>query len=279
MPARRPTSPAARRPASRPSGARGGSARPTTTANGSVGAPSSARPRPGAKGGTKASASKGAKATGASKGTGSAKASTSGKASGKTSGRTPTSSGKASGGRRGSRRPAGPARDERRRSRYGLVLPEVLTVRLIVLSVVVLLAVVLLLPTVRGAVQQSHELDRLRTELAQNRAERDRLEVELGRWEDRSYVEEQARSRLSFVMPSDKVWRVVDPDAAGADDVDPVTGEAVDSGPVGTSAGPSVPWYQSVWESVQVADGPAAATDDGAEDAPGGTPSPSSPGG
>ncbi|MFC7879355.1 septum formation initiator family protein [Isoptericola sp. NPDC057391] len=248
MPARRPTSPAARRPASRPSGARGGSARPTTTSHASVGT----KPKAPAKGTKSAGASKG-KGAGAATGSGNGKGS--------------------AGTRRGSRRPAGPAREERRRSRYGLVLPEVLTVRLIVLSVVVLLAVVLLLPTVRAAVQQAHELDRLRTELAQNRAERDRLEVELGRWEDRSYVEEQARSRLSFVMPADKVWRVVDPDAAGDDDVDPVTGEAVGSGPVGTSTGPSVPWYQSVWESVRVADGPAATDDDDPE--PGGSPSPS----
>ncbi|MGW8568224.1 septum formation initiator family protein [Isoptericola sp. NPDC055881] len=256
MPARRPTSPSARRPAARPSGARGGSARPTTTANGSVGAPPSSRP--------KTSGSK----TGGKSGS---------KAGSKTSSKTSkAASPSASGGRRGSRRPAGPAREERRRSRYGLVLPEVLTVRLIVLSVVVLLAVVLLLPTVRGAVQQSHELDRLRTELAQNQAENDHLDVELGRWEDRSYVEEQARSRLSFVMPSDKVWRVVDPGAAGDDDVDPVTGEAVGSGPVGTTSGPSVPWYQSVWESVQVADGPAGTTGGEASDPPDVSPSPSS---
>ncbi|MFI2103238.1 septum formation initiator family protein [Isoptericola sp. NPDC019693] len=255
MPARRPTSPAARRPASRPSGARGGSARPTTTANASVGA----KPKAPAKGTTSKSASAGG-----------AKRKGSGTSTGKGKGAAST--------RRGSRRPAGPAREDRRRSRYGLVLPEVLTVRLIVLSVVVLLAVVLLLPTVRAAVQQSHELDRLRTELAQNREERDRLEVELGRWEDRSYVEEQARSRLSFVMPADRVWRVVDPDAAGDEDVDPVTGEAVSSGPVGTSTGPSVPWYQSVWESVQVADGPAATGDDAGDPEPGSSPRPSSGG-
>jgi cell division protein FtsB len=217
------------------------------------------RPKAPAKGAGKATAKGAGKSSGTGSSTGSGK------------GKGPTSA-----TRRGSRRPAGPAREDRRRSRYGLVLPEVLTVRLIVLSVVVLLAVVLLLPTVRGAVQQSHELDRLRTELAQNQAERDRLEVELGRWEDRSYVEEQARSRLSFVMPSDKVWRVVDPDAAGDDDVDPVTGEAVGSGPVGTSTGPSVPWYQSVWESVQVADGPAADADDAPGPGPGSSPSPSS---
>lgn len=229
--------------------------------------------------GTKPKApAKGAGKSAGAKGTSKGASQGSGNGSGKGSGTGTAST------RRGSRRPAGPAREDRRRSRYGLVLPEVLTVRLIVLSVVVLLAVVLLLPTVRGAVTQAHELDRLRTELAQNRAERDRLEVELGRWEDRSYVEEQARSRLSFVMPADRVWRVVDPDAAGDDDVDPVTGEAVGSGPVGTSTGPSVPWYQSVWESVRVADGPAT-TDHGTGDdatgdepGPGGSPSPSSGG-
>ncbi|MFD6177053.1 MULTISPECIES: FtsB family cell division protein [unclassified Isoptericola] len=274
MPARRPTSPAARRPASRPSGARG--SRPTTTANGSVGAPPSARPA------SSASKSTGKKSTG-SKSSGSRTGSTAGsKASAAKPGTKASGAGrttaKGSAGRKGSRRPAGPAREDRRRSRYGLVLPEVLTVRLIVLSVVVLLAVVLLLPTVRGAVQQSHELDRLRTELAQNQAENDRLDVELGRWDDRSYVEEQARSRLSFVMPADKVWRVVDPGAAGDDDVDPVTGEAVGSGPVGTAGGSSVPWYQSVWESVQVADGPAGATGEDDGDAPGSSPSPSSSG-
>lgn len=139
------------------------------------------------------------------------------------------------------------------------MLPEVLTVRLLVLSVVVLLAVVLLLPTLRGAVQQAGELDDLRAELAAHQAEQERLTEELARWDDRSYVEEQARSRLSFVMPSDRVWRVIDPDAVGAADVDPVTGQAVDAGPVGTASDPDVPWYQSVWESVQVADGPAGA--------------------
>ena len=138
------------------------------------------------------------------------------------------------------------------------MLPEVLTVRLIVLSVVVLLAVVLLLPTVRGAVQQSAEIDQLREELAQHEAERDKLDVELDRWEDRSYVVEQARSRLSYVFPGDKVWRTLDADTV-VEDIDPLTGEPVDAGPVGTDPAADVPWYQSVWESVQVADGPTSA--------------------
>ncbi len=156
------------------------------------------------------------------------------------------------------------------------MLPEVLTVRLVVLSVVVLLALVLLLPTIRGAVQQSAEIDRLRTELARHDAERDRLEVELARWEDRTYVIEQARSRLQFVFPGDKVWRTLDADTV-VEDIDPLTGEAVDAGPVGTDPASDVPWYQSVWESVQVADGPSPSPEpsDGPSSGPSPSPSPS----
>ncbi len=157
------------------------------------------------------------------------------------------------------------------------MLPEVLTVRVIVLSVVVLLALVLLLPTVRGAVQQSAEIDRLRAELARHEAERDRLEVELARWDDRTYVVEQARSRLQFVFPGDKVWRTLDADTV-VEDLDPLTGQAVDAGPVGTDPTSDVPWFQSVWESVQVADGPSPSPEpgDGEEPAEGGpSPSPS----
>ncbi|WP_233275894.1 septum formation initiator family protein [Isoptericola variabilis] len=149
--------------------------------------------------------------------------------------------------------------------------------RLIVLSVVVLLALVLLLPTVRGAVQQSAEIDRLRAELARHEAERDRLELELARWEDRTYVIEQARSRLQYVFPGDKVWRTLDADTV-VEDIDPLTGRAVEPGPVGTDPTADVPWYQSVWESVQVADGPTPSpepSDPAADPSSGPSPSPS----
>jgi cell division protein FtsL len=145
-----------------------------------------------------------------------------------------------------------------------------------VLSVVVLLAVVLLVPTVRGALQQSAEIDRLRAELAQHQAERDRLEVELARWEDRTYVVERARSRLQFVFPGDKVWRTLDADTV-VEDMDPLTGRPVDAGPVGTDPNAGVPWYQSVWESVQVADGPAPSPEPSGDPSGSPSPSPSSP--
>jgi cell division protein FtsB len=149
------------------------------------------------------------------------------------------------------RRPAGPAPEDRRRSRYGFLLPEVVTVRTLVLSVVVLLALVLVLPTVRAYVNQTNELRALRTELSDAQVERDELEAELERWDDRAYVERQARDRLNFVMPGERPWRVLDPETV-VDDVDPQTGRAISDGPVqGYESG--TPWYQAMWESVQVA--------------------------
>ncbi|OLT55357.1 hypothetical protein BJF88_06815 [Cellulosimicrobium sp. CUA-896] len=125
------------------------------------------------------------------------------------------------------------------------------TVRTLVLSVVVLLAVVLVLPTVRAYVNQTDELRALRTELADAQAERDGLEAELERWDDRAYVERQARDRLNFVMPGERPWRVLDPETV-VDDVDPQTGRPISDGPVQGYAD-GTPWYQAMWESVQVA--------------------------
>lgn len=167
-------------------------------------------------------------------------------------------------------RPGGPAREARRRGHNGLVIPEVLTVRLLVLTVVVLIAAVLLVPTVRAAVQQQMELHQLRGVLTQRQAQADELQRELDRWNDSAYVEGQARDRLHFVMPGDTVWRTIGGDAV-VDDVDPATGLPVDAGVVGGATGPGTPWYSTLWDSVRVADGPSkAAGATPAEDTPAG---------
>jgi cell division protein FtsB len=154
-------------------------------------------------------------------------------------------------------------------------MPEVLTVRLIVLAVVVMIAAVLLVPTVRAWVQQTSETNELRAELAAHEAERDALDRELARWDDESYVVGQARDRLSFVMPGDHVWRVLDADSV-VEDVDPVTGKPVSDGVVGTEGDSDRPWYTTLWESVQVADGPTPAASTQPSTAPSTAPAPSS---
>jgi len=152
-------------------------------------------------------------------------------------------------------RAAGPPRAERGRSRYGLPRLEVLTVRLLVLGVVVLLAAVLLVPTVRAAVQQQMELHQVRTTLEQRQAESAALQRELERWDDPAYVEGQARDKLQYAMPGDHVWRTVGGEEI-VEDLDPVTGRPVDDGVVGALTGGGTPWYAALWESVRTADGP-----------------------
>ncbi len=149
------------------------------------------------------------------------------------------------------------------------------TVRTLVLSVVVLLAVVLLLPTVRAYVNQTGELRELRSQLDGAQAQHDELEAELDRWDDQAYVEREARDRLNFVMPGERPWRVLDPETV-VDDIDPQTGEAITDGPVqGYEAG--APWYEAIWTSVQVAgeqpvpSGTDGAGDDAADDGGTGT--------
>ncbi|MCB7137070.1 FtsB family cell division protein [Cellulosimicrobium marinum] len=189
--------------------------------------------------------------TSAPKGTSASKGATS-KSGSTSSGSTSAASARRPAARRTTpRRPQGPGPEDRRRSRYGFLLPEVVTVRTLVVSVVVLLAVVLLLPTVRAYVSQTNELRALRVELADAQAEHDGLESELERWEDRAFVEREARERLNFVMPGERAWRVLDPESV-VDDIDPRTGQEITDGPV-EGPGDGTPWYEAMWESVEVA--------------------------
>ena len=57
----------------------------------------------------------------------------------------------------------------------------------------------------------------------------------------------QARERLSFVMPGEKAFRVVDPETV------PDTPPAADGPASVLDSGSTLPWYATVWESVQVA--------------------------
>jgi len=81
-------------------------------------------------------------------------------------------------------------------------------------------------------------------------------------------VRAQARERLSFVMPGEKAFRVIDPETV------PDTPPAA-AGPASVlDSGSTLPWYANVWESVQVA-GSTPVTSDNETPAP----SPTAPAG
>lgn len=126
--------------------------------------------------------------------------------------------------------------------------PRQITLRAVVLFVVVLMAFVVLAPTLRAYVSQQEQLRDLngRIEAAQQRTAD--LDAAVERWGDEAYVQAQARERLGFVMPGETPYRVVDPETVTGEEP---TADPADAGPVDMPR--TGPWYLTVWDSVQVA--------------------------
>lgn len=133
-----------------------------------------------------------------------------------------------------------------------------------VLGIVALLAFVLVYPTLHSYLAERAAVDALRAQVAAAQARNDDLAADLARWDDPAYVAAQARARLSFVMPGETAWRVVDPETVPGEEPDPATTP-------GVAEAPALPWYATVWQSVQAAD---EATDDPALPSPSPPPTP-----
>lgn len=121
-----------------------------------------------------------------------------------------------------------------------------------VLGVVGLVAFTLLFPSLRAYLGQRAELAALEQELVAAQERQADLRAELERWEDPAYVEAQARSRLSYVMPGETAYRVIDPEVV----VEPPAVEGTTSpetGPALPVGGSGTPWYTTIWDSVEVA--------------------------
>lgn len=172
-------------------------------------------------------------------------------------------------------RPGTPARGTPRAAASQVRVPRMFTVRTMVFSLVVLLAFVLVYPTLSSFLQHRAEVDQLRAERDAAVGHNEDLEAELRRWDDPAYVMAQARERLSFVMPGETAFRVVDPETV------PDVPRADDGPAAGAAAGSTAPWYSTVWESVRLAGGTPADAQPGTEPAdpaggPPATPAPQS---
>ncbi len=138
--------------------------------------------------------------------------------------------------------------------RMGWVRP--MSVRLVVLGIVALGAFALVIPTMMNYVEQRAETRQLEEQAAQTRAENDKLQTEIDRWNDDNYVAAQARERLSFGYDGETRYKVIDPQAV-VDDTNPKTGQEVTAGAVEFPIGKEESWYRTLWESVEVAGGTA----------------------
>ncbi len=112
---------------------------------------------------------------------------------------------------------------------------------------ILVLAVVALAPNVRTYAEQRQQIDALSASVADQQAAVDKLKDERERWNDRTYVTTQARARLSYVMPGDISFLVIN-------DTGQAVAGASDNAPVSTAIQDTdVDWVDSVFRSVMTA--------------------------
>jgi cell division protein FtsB len=144
-------------------------------------------------------------------------------------------------GRRSTRRPARSAGAPRRGPRF--------TGRAVLLGALVLLLAMTLAGPVRQYVAGRQELAELAAEQDALRQRATDLQAQLDRQADPAYITQQARERLTYVLPGDRlvvVGDVGDAGTRGGDEELPTPGTGPDA---------PVPWYTGLLESVAAADG------------------------
>ena len=116
------------------------------------------------------------------------------------------------------------------------------------LGLVLLVAFIVLAPTMRAYLTQSEQRRAVEAEYAAASARVEDLQRELGRWQDPAFIQAQARERLAYVMPGEVPYRVIDPQTVPSDEGDDATD--LTGLEAAVMPGPQVPWYLTVWDSV-----------------------------
>ncbi|MBO0596436.1 septum formation initiator family protein [Nesterenkonia sp. E16_7] len=113
--------------------------------------------------------------------------------------------------------------------------------RMILLSIVVLVVISFLVPTVNSFFQQRSELNELESQIAAEQQEQAELQSELVRWDDPDFVRQQARERINLVMPGERRYQVMGEPGASTEDI-----EQLDS----TEVRHDLPWAEALWDSL-----------------------------
>jgi len=121
--------------------------------------------------------------------------------------------------------------------------------RLLALGTVLVVLATLLAPTLHAYLAQRSQINALRATVAQQEKDVARLTTAQAQWTDDAYVMQQARERLKFVKVGEKSYTVIDADPTAPIDSSLATAPASSN---------DHPWYGRLWESMRVADAPAA---------------------
>lgn len=107
------------------------------------------------------------------------------------------------------------------------------------------LAIVVLAPSLRTLVEQQQQIAAMREQIRQQQEQVDELGEQEARWDDPAYIEAQARERLDYVMPGEYPYSVYD-DLGVTDEIVPDTV----SDEISTT---EVDWLEAMLGSVLVA--------------------------
>ena len=111
--------------------------------------------------------------------------------------------------------------------------------RMIVMTIVTLVVISFLVPTVRSFMQQRAEISELAGQIAEEQQLQEELYSELARWDDPQFVQRQARERINLMLPGERRYHVIGDLAQ----VEVETDSAED-------AVEDADWTDDLWESV-----------------------------
>lgn len=137
---------------------------------------------------------------------------------------------------------AAPEPPARRRPRF--------TGRAAILVLVVAVLTVSYASSMRAYLQQRAHIADLKDQIATREANIDELEREKRRWHDPAYVQAQARERFGYLMPGETAYVVLGADGKPLEPETelPTPSEALRPAPEA--------WWDSAWESVELAGNP-----------------------
>ncbi|WP_350349418.1 septum formation initiator family protein [Agromyces sp. G08B096] len=100
----------------------------------------------------------------------------------------------------------------------------------VIMMGVIVLAVVVLAPTIAAFAEQRRHIAELRAEVSAQEAEVQELREQRERWNDETFIITQARERLSYVLPGEVSYLVIDDrtEAAKAETGAPVSAEVTE---------------------------------------------------
>lgn len=119
-------------------------------------------------------------------------------------------------------------------------------ISLIVTLLVILIGVAQFLATVRTYTESLGQLNTLKAQEASLIAQKEDLENDIARWDDKAYVVSQARERLGFVFPGETSVLVSGTEDYGVKSQSSTAGEEL--------SGDDLPWYKELQYSFQQAD-------------------------